>query len=127
MFERIGKIGDTFLGIEDHGIMSFFLHFDFGGTGQGFGGYCLDTYDGGLKKRIGTAGGLDLILGILRACGVEKWEDIKGKTMYALYDNDSYDQMIKGIKALPFESGGEFLIEEWQKKWFPGESKNERT
>ena len=121
MFERIGKIESTMLGTEKHGIMSFDLVFDFGGIGQVFGGYCLDTYDEEQKTRVATIAGMDLIMGILKACGIEKWEDIKGKIMYALYDKDGWEQTIKGIKALPFESGGTFLIEDWQKKWFPKE------
>ena len=121
MFEKIGKIESTMLGVEDHGIMSFYLMFNFGGSGQGFGGYSLDDYDKNEEQRIGTAAGLDLIMGILKACGVGKWEDIKGKTMYALYDKEDYGEMIKGIKALPFEKGGMFLINEWQSKWFAKE------
>ena len=123
MFERIGKIESTMLGYEDHGIPTFFLHFGFGGAGQGFGGYAWGQYNKELEQMEGTAAGADLILSILRACGVDKWEEIEGKTMYALYDSERFGQMIKGIKALPFEEGGTFLIEEWQKKWFPEEVK----
>jgi len=119
MFERIGKIKSTMLGIEDHGIMSFSLEFDFGGAGQAFCGYALDDYSEELKRRVGTAGGMDLMIGIIKACGVKKWEDIQGKTMYALYEKEGWGERIIGIKALPFEQGGTFLIKEWQDMWFP--------
>lgn len=115
MFERIGKITDTKLGY-DHGIMTFVLMFDFGGSGQSFGGYALSSYDEKEKCSVGTAPGMDLVLGILNACGVRKWEDIKGKVMYALYDEN--DIKIKGIKNLLFEAGGTFLIDDWRRKWF---------
>jgi len=123
MFERIGKIKSTNLGKEDHGIMTFWLQFDFGGSGQGFGGYALDDYSEEEKRRIGTAAGMDAIIQILRVCDVNNWEDIQGKTLYALYDNDEYGQLIKGIKGLPFESNKIFLMNEWQEKWFPKEDK----
>ncbi len=119
MFERIGKIESTSLGTEAHGIMTFILHFDFGGLMQGFGGYSLDDYDNGKKKRIGIAAGMDAVMQVIKACGVESWEEIKGTTMYALYDREGYGETIKGIKALPFEAGGTFLIEKWREQWFP--------
>lgn len=118
MFERIGKIESTALE-KQHGIMSFSLMFNFGGTSQVFGGYELDDYSEELKRRVGTAGGLDLVMGIIKACGVEKWEDIKGKVMYVLYEKEGWNEQIIGIKALSFEQGGIFLIKEWQDKWFP--------
>lgn len=119
MIERIGKIESTMLGFEDHGIPTFFLHFNFGGTCQGFGGYAWGEYNKETQKMEGSAAGADLILGILEACGVDTWEKIKGKTMYALYDNKYWQSTIQGIKALPFEEGGTFLIPEWREKWFP--------
>lgn len=75
-------ITSTMLGIEDHGIMSFYLYLDYGGSGQGAGGWCLDTpieQGGTFIRRIGTAGGLTLIMEILKIANVEKWEDLKGK------------------------------------------------
>jgi len=125
MFERIGRIESTMLGFEDHGIPTFFLHFDFGGAGQGFGGYSWGEYNKEEEEMEGTAAGADLILGILKACGVDTWEKIEGKTMYALYDNDRYGQTIEGIRALPLEKGETFLIKDWQQKWFPEELKEE--
>lgn len=122
MIEKVGKITSTQLGFEDHGIMTCFLMFDFGGTGQGFGGYGLDDYDKAEEKRIGVAAGMDMVMGIINACGISNWEEIEGKTMYALYEDDKRRQQpIIGIRALPFEQGGTFLIKEWQQKWFPEE------
>jgi hypothetical protein len=73
------KITGTHLGIEDHGILTFFLYLEFDGYHQGFGGYALDTYDKENKMRIGTAYGTDCILNILKVLEVNKWEDLKGK------------------------------------------------
>jgi len=76
------KIKDTMLGIEDHGIMTFMLHLDYEGSGQGAGGYGLDApikQNGEFWKRVGIASGMNLIMEILKVVGVSKWEDLKGK------------------------------------------------
>lgn len=77
------KINSTMLGMEDHGIMSFYLYLDYGGGGQGAGGYCLDKPLKDEKnkfiKRVGTSAGLSVIMEILNTVGVTKWEDLKGK------------------------------------------------
>jgi hypothetical protein len=77
------RIQSTMLGIEDHGIMSFSLYLDYGSSGQGAGGYCLDTpvkdSNGRFIKRVGTAAGTTIIMEILRVVGVDKWEDLPNK------------------------------------------------
>ena len=37
-----GKITSTYLGIEDHGILTYWLQVSFDGMGCGFGGYCIE-------------------------------------------------------------------------------------
>ena len=74
------KIISTMLGVEDHGIFSFWLILNYGTfSGQGFGGYCLDNYDKEKKIRVGTAFGCQVIMRILKVVGVEKWEDLVNK------------------------------------------------
>lgn len=71
MIEMNGKIIDTMLGIEDHGIMTFMLDINFGNsTGQGFGGYSLEG---------GTGKSMKAVRKVLETVGVDKWEDLKGK------------------------------------------------
>lgn len=74
-------IKSTMLGIEDHDVMSFYLYLDYGGRGQGAGGYCLDSYSREMDKRIGWAGGIAMIRAILEVVGVRKWEDLPGKNI----------------------------------------------
>jgi hypothetical protein len=77
------KISSTMLGIEDHGIFSFYIYLDYGGAGQGAGGYCLDRPikddDNKFIKREATAMAGKIIMKILDIVGVEKWEDLLGK------------------------------------------------
>ena len=69
----------TMLGHEDHGIFTCSLQTISGAIGQSFGGYALDSWSEEKKARIGTAYGVQFLINVLRVCGVEKWEDIKGK------------------------------------------------
>lgn len=107
MRKEIARITSTMLGLEDHGILTFFLHVDYGGKCQGIGGRLLST---GVPPRASSCVG-DLVLGILRACGVRRWEDLPGRTIYALFEDGAgwSDQPI-GIENLPTEAGGQFLF-----------------
>ena len=72
------KIEGTMLGYEDHGIMTCFIYLDYGGSGQGFGGYGLDDCNKVGEKRKATAYGLAFIKGILDTLEVNSWEGLKG-------------------------------------------------
>jgi hypothetical protein len=80
--ERNAKITRTMLGTEDHGIMTFFLHLEYDGGGQGFGGYGMDEpvkdENGKFLRRRGTAFGCDAILRVLETLEIENWEDLPG-------------------------------------------------
>ena len=75
MIEKNGKIDSTFLGIEDHGIMTCWLNITYDGSGQGFGGYALDGNAGGR----GHAKSILAIRKILETLDVRDWADLKGK------------------------------------------------
>lgn len=90
------KIESTMLGYEGHGIMTFYLYLDYGGSGQGFGGYALDAYDQRKKKRVGHKSFGEAVAEILRVVGVEKWEDLKGQFVRVEYP-EGWNQTITGI------------------------------
>jgi len=74
-------VTSTYLGIEDHGIMTCYLYLDYGGSGQGFGGYGFDSpvkESGKFKGRVGTAFGCEFIRRVLTVLGVDKWENLPG-------------------------------------------------
>ena len=58
------KIESTFLGYEDHGIFTCFIHLDYGGTSQQFGGYSI---------------GVKFLIAVLKTLEVESWENLKGQ------------------------------------------------
>lgn len=95
------KIVSTMLGIEDHGIMSFFVFCEWSGAGCGFGGYCLDGPDRQddntplrSNKRIGHGHSYQAIRHILETVGVEKWEKLPG-TLIRIEYNGLGKQLVK--------------------------------
>lgn len=82
------KIKSTFLGREDHGILTLIINLEYGGCGgQGYGLYSLDTpnkadypHNG---RRVGTAFGMEAIGQILQVVGVSSWEELPGKSVRA--------------------------------------------
>lgn len=82
------KITSTSLGYEDHGVFTFYLHLDYGGAGQGAGGYVLDRHTKKNRKRTGTKMGMDLIIAILRLLKVGIWEDLPGTYVKAKMTHD---------------------------------------
>lgn len=106
-------IKSTMLGREDHGLMTFMLYLDYGGGGQGAGGYRLDSYDKEKKCSIGTAMGLEFIMKILEAVGVEKWEDLKGKHIRVKTSHNKVHEIGHFLKDnwLNFEQFGKSFFE----------------
>lgn len=58
------KIKSTFLGLEYHGIPTFYINLDCGGAGQSYGGYDLRYY------------GIKIILEILKVLETNSWENL---------------------------------------------------
>ena len=103
------RIESTTLGFEDHGIFTYWVMLDFGGSGQGFGGYGLDEprTDGAGKYlgRRGTVYGCDAIIRLLEVLGVESWEKLKGTPV-----------RVKGgglFGNTAIEAIGHYLKDEW--------------
>lgn len=122
--ERIGKVRSTSLGREDHGIFTAMLHIDFGGSGQGVGGYPLDApIDDGERSRIGTAAGMDWIVQVCRVFGDCEWEKIAGRTCLVLYPkNSGWSELPVGLAPLPTERGEPFVFQDWKNDFFPESS-----
>lgn len=102
------------LGYEDHGILTFWVGLNYKGSGQGFGGYALDSYDKKSEKRCGSIFGSEVILRLLRCFNVDDIGEIKGKPILVLYPKGSqkYDRKIIGLAPLPCDEGEPFLIDE---------------
>lgn len=84
-------ITSTHLGNEDHGIMTCFLYLDYGGSGQGFGGYALDRPQHKGSKfigRVGTAYGMEFIRQILETLEITSWEKLPKTHVRVRFDFD---------------------------------------
>lgn len=103
---KIAKIVHTSLEIEDHGCLIAWLHLDYGGSGQGAGGHVLWTE----THRSGY--GADFIARLLNACGVRKWENLVGRTVYVTCDYAK----VHSVEPLPTEPGEAFNFAEWQQQ-----------
>lgn len=73
MFECNAKITKTSLGFEDHGILSSWLHLDFGTSSQGFGGYRLDA-----PQNAPSAAACAWITGVLKTLEIDDWSKLPG-------------------------------------------------
>lgn len=94
------------LGYEDlYRIFTCSLILDYGGERQVFGGYSLDTYNKELDKRIGTAYGLEFIINILETVGVDKWEELKGKSIRVKADYEKIYAIGHYLKDIWFKPG----------------------
>lgn len=74
------QITRTSLSCSECGIFSFEIWLK-GSDGENyrFGERCLDTYDQDMKRRIGTAKGMDFLMQTLITIGVDRWEELPGK------------------------------------------------
>lgn len=116
--KRIAKVENTFLGVEDHGILTAIIYLDYGGAGQGAGMYTFDTYNEPREgipyapmydsERVGTAYGMEWIRRTLQAFGVDTWEQLKGRTIFAYSEHSK----VHGFEPLPTEGGKKFMFDE---------------
>ena len=97
---RNAKITSTKLGFDRGFIMSCWLHLDYGGGGQGFGGYCLWNMHEESKSKE-TLWGANYIEQVLKVCGVEYWENLPGTFIRV----DSESGKVHGI--------GNVLADKW--------------
>jgi len=76
-------ISSTKLGFDRGVFLCAWLHLNYGGSGQGFGGFVLDNS----SKPIGENYAGRYLTQLLETVGVEKWEDLEGKHVRAEFDN----------------------------------------
>lgn len=116
MKEQIAKITSTMLGYEDHGILTAMLGVDYGTSAQGIGGYCLDESrrdeNDSFVGRFGTAFGMEWVRRTLKACGVDSWEKVKGRTILVFKEDDGWNAKVLGFGPLPTEPGEPFMFDD---------------
>lgn len=65
---------------EDHGLLSAWIFLDYGGAGQGFGGYCLYLPKSFTHHKLESVAG-HFLWRVMEVAGVTDWDELKGKTV----------------------------------------------
>jgi hypothetical protein len=65
---------------EDHGVLTIWLTLNYGGCGQGFGGYALYLPKSFKNYELKSAAG-HFIWRVMEIADVTDWDDLKGKTI----------------------------------------------
>lgn len=66
--------------IDDNGLLGAWLIVDYGGSGQGFGGYALYLPKSFTHHELKSVAG-HFIFSVMVIAGVTKWDDLKGKAI----------------------------------------------
>jgi hypothetical protein len=85
---------------DDHGILSAWLTLDYGGCGQGFGGYCLYLPKDCKHHTLLSPAG-HFIWRVMEVAGVSEWSKLVGKTIRVRAEFD-------GVKAI-----GHIVKDDW--------------
>lgn len=119
-YGHIAKIESTMLGLEDHGIVTAYLHLKWDSSGIGVGGYCLDApvqnADGTHSHREGTGYGLDHLMRLTQTVGVSTWEKLTGADVIVLFKTpNSLGSTASGIAGL--HNGKVMILKEHADQW----------
>lgn len=105
---KLAKVSKASLEIQERGILNFWIHVDYeDGLSQGVGGIVLDDYSKEKDKRVGTAGGCEIIRKLLLLFKVNDFSEMKGKYVFVIGDGEGFQFNPVGLKALSVDKPGE--------------------
>ena len=91
----------------DHGVLSSFVHLDYGGSGQGFGGYALYLPNSSTHHNALSVAG-HWIWRVMEIAGVSQWSQCKGQTVRLKHEHGKVHAIGHIVKDDWFYPGKEF-------------------
>lgn len=92
---------------DDHNCLSAWVHLNYGGAGQGFGGYALYLPETCTHHELKSVAG-HFIWRVMEVTGVSKWEQLKGKTVRVKADHNRVAAIGHIVKEDWFEPAKDF-------------------
>jgi len=90
----------------DHGLLTINLDLDYGGTDQGFGGYCLFKNGADAKDTKGYTG--HFIDRCLKVAGVSSWDQLEGQTIRVKAEHSKVHAIGHILEDIWFDPSEEF-------------------
>ena len=109
MEERNAIIESAKITNDDHGLLSAWITLDYGGSGQGFGGYALYLpVDFSHHDPSGPNYAGHFIWRVMEVAGVNDWGQLKGKTVRARCEHSKVHAIGHIVKDNWFDPSAEF-------------------
>ncbi len=105
--ERNATIKSARISNDDHGLLSAWIDLDYGGSGQGFGGYSLYLPDS-FKNHGGPNYAGHFIWRVMEVAGVSEWGRLSGKTIRVQCDHSKIHAIGHIINDDWFNPGEDF-------------------
>lgn len=100
-------IEDATITTGDRGFLDCWVTLDYGGSGQGFGGYVLYVPPSWAHHKLESVAG-HFIFRVMEVAGVTKWEDLKGKTVRVKCEHSKVHAIGHIVKDDWFEPSTDF-------------------